>query len=160
MDKTSNLANLIQWFFKQRWKYLFLIVRLLRLLLLIQNFRLPFSFWLKKIGILVGDLKSLIKPLTRLFSITAFNITNSIWLKLLIEPYKNCQPFNNLIVYLLILMYLRSSIINFDEKKFAKSTYLLETSMTVSSTFKWVIWAFFEGCTLSFILRLILKAAI
>lgn len=56
-------------------------------------------------------------------------------------------------------MYLGSSTTKFDEKIFTKLVYLLETLMETSLTFKWAIWAFCEGYTLSSILKLILRVA-
>ncbi len=51
--------------------------------------------------------------------------------------------------WLLILVYLGSSTANFGEKTLAKSTYSLVTLVEALSAFRLVIWAFFEGCTLS-----------
>ncbi len=62
-----------------------------------------------------------------------------------------------MITWLLILIYLTSFIANFDEKIFTKLAYLLETFMGALSSFKWAIWAFLEGYTLSLMLELILR---
>ncbi len=60
-------------------------------------------------------------------------------------------------VWSLILVYLESSVANFSEKTLTKSAYLLETSIEISSLFKWAIWTLHKRYTLSFTLELILK---
>lgn len=57
-------------------------------------------------------------------------------------------------------MYLGSFVTNFGTKTSTKSAYLLKVFVRALSTFKWIIWALFEGCISLPVSELILRVGI